>query len=321
MSGQRNRFFLVVSGESGVLHDEELDFNSLIHDVVFSAVCNGRLANDGRWEPVTMEPEWAENKLAAVTVNVAGQSRRYGRAVFGDRVMEVLRTRQLLSDQRLDDQAQWSWHVEVRTSDVESRTDKRRASIRHQAYPIMQRALIERNEHRDARPEAPAVLVSADLLRELREESSSSLDRERGDFLTGHLVQEPGGQVAVVLRSRIPADTDTEGSLIHFSFSPRTFQAAQRQIEQRATEEVILGWHHNHPPPCGRTCLMTIPACRTDNVLFSVDDRVVHRSAFSRPYMVALVSGKGAERRADDPVVHAYGWHQGRICEKELLVF
>jgi hypothetical protein len=164
------------------------------------------------------------------------------------------------------------------------------------------------------------VAVSPTLLAELREASANSLDRERADFLVGYLIQEPNGKVVVVLRNRIPAETEAGSSLVHFSFAPRTFQAAQRMLEERWSDQAILGWHHNHPPPCGRKCLMTVPACGTENVLFSVDDRVVHRSAFSRPYMVALVSAKGATRRADDPVMRAYGWQRGFIREKDWTI-
>jgi proteasome lid subunit RPN8/RPN11 len=163
--------------------------------------------------------------------------------------------------------------------------------------------------------------VSSDLLAELCEASASSLDRERADFLVGRLVQEPDGRATVVLLTRIPAGADTGSSLVHFSFSPQTFQAAQRELERRGSEDMILGWHHNHPPPCGHQCLMTIPPCRTDNVAFSMNDRIVHRSAFGRPYMVALVSGKGPGKRADDPVLRAYGWQRGRISERTWSVF
>jgi hypothetical protein len=100
-----------------------------------------------------------------------------------------------------------------------------------------------------------------------------------------------------------------------------TFLAAQRELESRGSNHVILGWHHNHPPPCGYQCLSAVPPCGTDNVVFSVDDRMVHRSAFGRPYMVGLVCGKGPGRRADDPLIRAYGWHRGRICEREWSVF
>ena len=120
----------------------------------------------------------------------------------------------------------------------------------------------------------------------------------------------------VVVLDRIPADTGTTQSRVHIGFSPETFAAAQRTLEARGTGQVIAGWHHSHPPACGRLCLQTVPACATDNVFFSAADRDVHRRGFNAPYMVGLVSGKGAHRRADDPVMRAFGWRDGVIGEK-----
>jgi hypothetical protein len=317
MSG-RDRFFLVFRAGADVVHEEELDFNSLIHDVAFSAVCEGRLPNDGRWDPVRVEPEWADGTLEAIVVSVAGSSRTYGRAIFRDRAVEILQTRDVRNDRQANEPAKVSWGVEVRQAESEAGRHRRRASVRRQAYPL--RAMVDGARQQSRRDTAASMLVTASLLAELREESANSLDRERADFLIGHLVQELDGRATVVLLGRIPADTEAGGSLVHFSFSPRTFQAAQQALERHGSDQVILGWHHNHPPPCGRQCLMTVPACGTDNVLFSFDDRVVHRSAFSRPYMVALVSGKGSDRRADDPVFRAYGWRRGLIGEKEWSI-
>jgi hypothetical protein len=322
MSPQKNRFFLVFRDESGLVHEEELDFNALIHDVAFSAVCQGRLANDGRWDPVELEPELADGKVVGVTVQVAGLCRTYGRTIFNDRATEVRRT-SLLELSGTGERPTVSWEVQVRGA-PETQPDRKRVSVRVrlQAYPFVRRDLIELGpQHQEAAADTVSVCVSAVLLEELRRESASSLDRERADFLVGHLVLKQDGNVVVMLVDRIPADTETEASLVHFSFSPRTFQAAQRELEQRGTDHVILGHHHNHPPHCGSECLMTVPACSTDNVFFSVDDRIVHRSAFGKPYMVALVSGKGAQRRADNPVMKAYGWRRGLICEREYSIF
>jgi len=321
MAPNTHQFFLVFRDQSEVIHEEELDLNALINDVTFAAVCKGELANDGRWEPIRVEPELIDGVVAGVTVNVAGSSRTYSRAVMKDRANEILQTRgeALL---RTATETNVSWDVEVRSSETDARRNAKRVSIRRQAYPLVRpdpAGLADQNSERHV--ETMTVRVAADLVEELRNESANSLDRERADFLVGHLVLADNGHVVVSLVDRIPAVTETEGSLVHVSFAPRTFQAAQQELEQRGTDQVILGHHHNHPPMCGRKCLMTIPACSTDNVFFSVDDRVVHRSAFSRPYMVALVSGKGAERRADDPVMKAYGWQRGRICEKEWSIF
>ena len=159
------------------------------------------------------------------------------------------------------------------------------------------------------------------MLAGLRAASAECLERERADFLTGYLVHESEGRVSVALLDRTPATAEKTSSAVHFEFSGKTFDAARREVERRANGQVILGWHHNHPPPCGRQCLMTIPACGTENVFFSVADRIVHRCGFVSPYMVALVTGKVRHRPADDPAVRAFGWSDGVIVERAFSVF
>jgi hypothetical protein len=316
-----HQFFLVLRDKSGLLHEEELDFNLLIHDTAFAGVTAGRLANDGRWEPVGIEPVWSGRQFDGVTVSVAGISRAYGPALFHDRAVEILCSKGLLGDDQ-NDRDRVSWNVERRNTTKGSSGNRTRASLRHRPYPLVVQAPIGDVPTRAGeQDDSVSLRVSSGLVTELCELSANSLDRERADFLVGRLVQVADGRAVAVVLTRIPAEADTGSSLVHFSFSPQTFQTAQRELECRGSSDVILGWHHNHPPPCGHQCLMTIPACGTDNVAFSMNDRIVHRSAFARPYLVALVSGKGTGRRADDPVLRAYGWRQGRICELGWSVF
>jgi hypothetical protein len=47
----------------------------------------------------------------------------------------------------------------------------------------------------------------------------------------------------------------------------------------------------------------------------------VHRAGFAAPYQVALVCAKDAERRADDPILTAYGWKDGTIEKVPFTVF
>jgi hypothetical protein len=321
-----NRFVLVFRNRSGVVHREAVDLGTLVQDVTFSAVCHGRLPNDGRWEPVEAEPEWAGDSLMGVTVTVGGCSRTYDRAVFGQRAIEILGSRRSLSEAGGREASELSWDLEVSASDggegAPRRDARGRMALRHQPYPLLRRDQDGSGlQDDDDTGDSLSIRVSPDLLAELRRESADSLDRERADFLVGRLRQAPDGRVAAELLDRIPAVAETEGTLVRFPFSPRTFHQARQELERRGRDLVILGHHHNHPPPCGRSCLMTIPACSTENVMFSLDDRVVHRTAFGRPYMVALVSGKGADRRADDPVMRAYGWRRGIICEKPWSIF
>jgi hypothetical protein len=316
MPGLDTRIFLVFRRRNEVVHEEELDLNSLVHDVAFAGVVRRRLPNDGRWEPVEVEPAWRDGKLDAVTVRVAGFARRYEPGVFTDRATEILRSKEIF-DVANDDAAEVSWELEVRSADEETERKLRHVRVRHQAYPIVQRNLAGRGTDEAMRSATATVLVSDRLLAELRGDSAASLERERADFLAGHLVRGEDDRIFVLLLDRVAATLEAGSSLVHFSFSPHTFLAAQRELRERRGDQVILGWHHNHPPPCGRKCLTTEPPCRTDNVMFSLDDRIVHRSAFSLPYMVGLVSGKGADRRADDPLMRAYGWQRGLICEHE----
>jgi hypothetical protein len=37
--------------------------------------------------------------------------------------------------------------------------------------------------------------------------------------------------------------------------------------------------------------------------------------------MIALVCGKEAERRADDPIIKAFGWQNGVVNEVEFSIF
>jgi hypothetical protein len=316
---QGPRFFLVVSDHAKVVHEEELNFNALFHDVTFSAVCRGSLPNDGKWGPTVLQTRSSGNRVEAVVVTVGGASRTYDRAVFRDRALEVLLNQAVAGESRADEKPELSWDLQVRDTAATGRR-RARASVRHQPYPLRQ----------GSRPLAVAIprdgddrlsiRISADLLADLHEVSTDSLDREQVSFLTGHLVREPSGRVSVLLLDRLQATAAAGSSRVHFGFSPQTFLAARSELERRESGQVILGWHHNHPPPCGRECLMKVPACDTENVFFSLDDRAVHRSAFDRPYMVALVSGKGKGLRADDPLMRAYGWQRGRIRRRRWTI-
>jgi hypothetical protein len=314
----RNRFFLVLRGHDEA-REEELDFNALVHDVVFAEVCRGRLPNDGRWTPVEVEPEWKGEELGSVKVTVAGFSRRYGRGVFRDRAVEVVHARRA-DREEADTRTELSWDVDVRRAETVTRGPMPRAALRHQPYPIVPATPGAFRQEPGRCPAALSLAVTSRVMEELCEASADSLDCERADFLAGHLVQRPDGQVIVTVQRRIPARLETGSSQTRFSFSPLSFHAAQQELAARGSGEVILGWHHNHPPPCGRACLTVIPPCRSESVFFSIHDRIVHRSAFPRPYMVALVSGKGADRRADRPVVRAFGWRRGRIRERPLSI-
>jgi hypothetical protein len=320
-------FFLeIIDATSVVVHREEAhDFLPCYEDLLFVAVCSGKVADDGILPPATVTPVWRDEeqgRVAGVMVSLPSLSKRYSLAVFADRVWEVLVNRELIKRDEQEGEGEakkFTWRVEA-LERVEERKSKLQLSLSRQPYPLIHGALsafgIERapGEHHPL-----SLFFSHSLLDELREETARSLDTERADLLTGHVVREAAGRAALVVTGRIPALTEAASSRIHFAFSPRTFLAAQEEAARRG--ETIVGWHHNHPPPCGETCLQYIPPCKTSTVFFSLADRSVHRASFAAPYMVALVSGKEAEKRANDPGLQAYAWRDGVIQQQEFSIF
>jgi len=324
------RFVFVLRDASGTrIHEEDVfDFLPLYHDIAFTAVCHDRLSNDGRWGSTAVEPLWKEGQLAGITVCLADLHKTYGLAMFAERAGEILLLSGFVKEDDREPDPQLSWTIEMREAAQTSGGPRLRSTVRRQPYPLQRRApdvvaMRTNTGERCGEADLLSVTIAAGLLEELRAESAGCLERERADFLTGNLVQEATGHALVALLDRIPAGVETTSSAAHFGFSGRTFDAARRELERRATGQVILGWHHNHPPPCARQCLMTIPACGTDNLFFSffsAADRVVHRRGFVSPFMVALVTGKAPHRRADDPGVRAFGWSDGVIRERAFSV-
>lgn len=318
----KHRFFLVFRPGDGTPAFEEpvTDFAPLFHDVAFRGVCRNSVPNDGLWGDMMVEPIWRRGQLAGIGARVGSLSRCYGLSVFADQATELLVTHQ--SRDTHDTPPEWNGTIRVRYEAIDEAPRARRSFVRRQPYPLIDRAqcpaALPDRERKDRRS---SVLLASGLVEDLKAISADSLEEERADFLTGYVVRHANGATSVVVLDRIAADTETTQSLVHFGFSAQTFAAAQRALAARGGDQVMVGWSHNHPPPCGRKCLMIVPACRTENVFFSVADRAVHRTGFSNPYMVALVWGKGANRRVDDPILRAYGWRHGLIRERTFTVF
>jgi len=316
-------FLLSIIDEAGaVVHREEVqDFLPCFEDLLYSAVCTGKVPNDGKLPPASVVPVWRDGEggeVAGVTVSLPPLSKRYGLVIFSDSVRQV--ERDLVKDGG-EGGKKFTWRVEAKERE-EERKGKLRISLTRQPYPIVRRSLSDFGIEKGASGNNPfSLFISRSLIDELREETGRSLDTERADILSGYLVQEAEGGVGLVVMGRTPALAETASSRVHFAFSPLTFLAAQREIGMQPNGETIVGWAHNHPPPCGGNCLKFIPPCNASTVFFSAADRSVHRASFPAPYMIALVSGKGADKRADDPEVKIFGWEDGVIREKEFSVF
>jgi len=327
MLQSRYSFLLMITDQAGVVvHQEEIqDFLPCYEDLLFSAVCTGKIPNDGKLPPASVEPMWQgeeEERVAGVVVSLPPFSKRYGLSIFAERVWEVLVERELVKEER-EEGRRFSWRIEAKEKKwEEKRKGRLYISLSRQPYPLVHESLSCFGIEKAPVENRPlSLFISRSLLEGLQEEAAQSLDTERADILTGRLVQEAEEHVALVITGKTPALTETASSRAHFSFSPLTFLTAQREIAQRPNGETIIGWWHNHPPPCGGTCLQYIPPCKTSTVFFSTADRSVHRASFPAPYMIALVSGKETDKRANDPGVQAYGWENGVIKKKRFSVF
>jgi hypothetical protein len=322
------KFILTIMDDGRkVVHEEDVaDFSPCYEDLLFTAVFTGKVENDGTTHRAIIEPVWRDGepaRVGGITMSLPQLSKRYGSAIFAQRVWEVLLQRDFLKDEgdRDGEKLTFTWQVEAKPSQAEKKS-RLSISLSRRPFPLTDPSLAPIRAARFPRQNnSLSLFLSRQLLQELKEETANSLNQERADILTGHLVQEINRHATVVITGRIPALTETTSSRNHFSFSPLTFFDAQKTIVRRRKSETILGWHHNHPPPCGETCLQIIPACKTRTVFFSTADRSVHRASFAAPYMIALVSGKEAEQSAVEPTIKAYGWQDGFIEEKEFSVF
>jgi len=325
MIQSRYRFFLTIAdGAGGLVCCEEVDdFAPCYEDVLFSEVCAGAIENTGRLPLAVVEPVWMDGsggRVAGVTVKMPPLEKTFGLSVVSDRVLTILVEQRLLADDG-HEPPRVSWWLEAEPCAAPEASGRLRIALSREPYPLVRARPGDFGIAASALNDgAPSLFVRRDVLEALREETARALDVERADVLTGHLVQDPGGRVAVVVTGRIPAVSATAASRSHFAFSPVTFTEAREEAARKSGGAIIVGWHHNHPP-C-RDCPLVVPPCATSMLFFSVPhDRAVHRGGFPAPYMIALVSGKEAHRRADEPAVHAWGWRDGAIVRRPFTVF
>jgi hypothetical protein len=307
---------MLVDAEGAVIDSRQVRrFPQIEEDLLFEAVRSGR-ANDGRPPQVRLEPAWDGEKLAGLAATAEGITKTYPPGIFSYEVYDMMHARGLLEREE-SEMPEYRLRLEIAPEEEAAPAAKRlKMSVSRAPFPFSIRTLESFGIVAEG---GVRCYVSARVLEELRAETARSLDAERADFLTGHLVRQ-GSEVAVVMRNRIPASGAT-GTPASVSFSPLTFHAAQQENAGRGSGDVICGWHHNHPPACGRECRNVGEACAIDTVFLSLADRCVFRASFPAPYMVGLISGKGAHQSADRPIFRAYGWKDGLVGETRFSVF
>jgi len=326
----------VTTAVGQMIHEGEIlnTLTSCYDELLFRGVCEGHFPNDGAQPVASLHPVWAESGPPAITgfsISLPPFSpQTYDLSLVQDHLRHILSDQQTVersNDQQFDLTGEQSVKIQWTVQAYErkkSAVKPGRLSLKlvRQPLPFSTRSLQSFGISAIPAEQQPlAIMIRQPLLTQLHQEAANSLEQERANILTGHLVKDPAlEKPVIIILSKITAETDTAASRNHFAFSPLTFQSIQHELSVRANGEIIVGWWHNHPPPCGQECRLIVPPCQSRTVFFSSADRAVHRSSFITPYMVALVSGKGAGRGPHDPETSAYGWQGGQIVEREFHV-
>jgi hypothetical protein len=156
------------------------------------------------------------------------------------------------------------------------------------------------------------VFLPERVIEEAREVSRGSDACETGGILLGHLFRDPATRdLFAVASAQIPAAA-TQASATRLTFTSDTWARAREEMRRRGWHEIMLGWWHSHPQ---REWCRTCPpekktGCRALAGFFSAEDQLLHRTAFPRPYAVAVVITETAD---DTQVLSLYGWRRGRI--------
>jgi len=304
---------LRVADPGGALvHSEDVrEWGPAYEDLLFGAVLDGRLPNDGVSPRAALDPVRTGDQVRAFRLSIEGASKEYPLAILSDRVWQIVTQFRLAArpDEEAANAGDYTWDVLASAKEPPQRP--RSLRMKREPYPLL-----------EAPPAAAAAVagegtrlaICGTLAAQLNRMAAESWDCERASLLAGWLVRAGNGAVVVADRA-YPVDSGVAATQASIDFSPESFHRAMRELVRGGEGRVPVGWAHNHPPPCGRRCPDPPPPCDAGSVFFSVDDRVVHRTYFAAPYMIAVVSGKGPGRRIDDPLQKAYGWRDGMIGE------
>lgn len=161
-------------------------------------------------------------------------------------------------------------------------------------------------------PADAPVLVPAQVLAEC---SALTLERsgvETGGILIGYLRRDQlTGACYLEVTAQIAA-RHTEGTATKLTFTPDTWSDVRAAIALRAAGEIHLGHWHSHPVKAMCQCPEEKwrQGCPLGEGFFSTDDRLLHRTVFSRGFNVALVVSDVHE---GPPKFALFGWRHGLI--------
>lgn len=302
---------------------DETDFMACYEDALFTGICAGSVPNNDRFPAATIEPckpTPDSPSLIGVTVHLPPITRFYSLSAFADLAYNLAghpTDHPEVAEAELAGTVRWR----LRTIPGQApQAPRPRATVRRQPYPLHRESLESwKVPHLTLSAPPFSLYVSKSVMAELREDARRSLHVEQAAILTGRVIQDPDGSVAVLVTGRTGATVEAKGTAASFQFAPLTFAAARAEILARDPGCTIVGWAHNHPV-C-QDCPLVEPYCQSETVFFSLADRLVHRTSFPAPYCVALVLGKGRHKSPGDPMVLAYVWNYGTVNEYPMHVF
>ncbi len=167
------------------------------------------------------------------------------------------------------------------------------------------------------------VAVEQEVLEQAVEEARDAPDKEVCGFLAGHVMQEPNGDVFVLVTGLASGAGTTEASGTSVTFTPSTFVAARNILRLRDADETIVGWFHSHPFRFCEACPLPTPSeCISKVMFYSQDDVHVMERAFDQPFMVGLLAA--VEPRIETAIGHLpvrlYGWRDGSVQQRGFHV-
>jgi hypothetical protein len=156
------------------------------------------------------------------------------------------------------------------------------------------------------------VLIPDEVLAECAALTLEHSGVETGGVLIGRLTQDRASAKIYLEVTAQVAARHTEASATKLTFTPETWSDVRAAIALRGLGEIQLGSWHSHPVKVMCTCPeeKRRAGCPLGLGFFSADDRVLHRTVFSRAFNVALVVSDVHE---GPPTFALFGWRRGVI--------
>ena len=336
MTATRDAFDLEVQvlRAGKVLGEAPLSLHACVEDAQFQSVLAGRLANDGCLPEFAVVPRGdEEGAFEGVPVAVlalaevpssAGASagvtacndaparplvRTYQKEVFAPQARALILSLRAENAIAAADEVEWQIVPRRKTGPP----PRFGARVSRSPFPFRERTLTR------GAPGALEVELVARARDDIRERVRAAGAVECAGLLVGFLERDAARRTALLrIIDSVPLEAGVDGaSESHFGFAPASFGAARARVAARDDGAIPIGWYHSHPA-CA-ACPWN-PACPSDTVFFSRSDVDVHAGAFSSAFMVALVAGKVADRRATDPGMRLYGWSAGCVAPLDFTV-